>query len=237
MDISKPLTQHLEDLRWCIIKCFIGILLACIVSYIWIEEILNVLIEPVGHLVFIKPTEALMSQMKIIFMIGCILAFPLIFFQIWNFMSVGLLKKEKSIFCWILPLSYSLLITGVLIGFFILTPICIKFLLHYETSMLKSNITIDYYIDFVSFICSVCGLLLQAPIVAFCIGYLKLIHWNFFIKKRRIFLLISYIMSAFLTPGTDPILALFLFLPIYVVYEISILGLSLGWKRREGTSH
>ena len=233
MDISKPLTQHLEELRLCIIKCFISILVFCIFSYIWIDEILNILIKPIGHLVFIKPTEALMSQIKIVFTIGCIIAFPFILFQIWKFISIGLSKKEKSVFAWLLPLSYSLLIVGILMGFFIFTPIGIKFLLKYETNVLQSNITINHYIDFVNFICCSSGMLLQIPIISFCIGYLQLIHWSFFIKKRRIFLLVSYIVSAFLTPGTDPIMALLLLLPVYIVYELSVFVLTWGWRKRE----
>jgi sec-independent protein translocase protein TatC len=99
-DSKKPsekmhITEHLEELRYRLIVCIISIVVCSIGGYFITPEIIGLLTKPVGELIFLKPTEALMVRIKLALFTGCILSAPVILYQIWEFVKPGLYPHEK----------------------------------------------------------------------------------------------------------------------------------------------
>lgn len=227
-DIPKPFFEHLEEFRIRLIKCAIVLLIGTVVGYCFVEPLLTFLARPVGGFIFLQPTEAFFARFKVAFGIGVLLSFPVFIFQIWKFILLALTPSEKKLIFWILPTSYSLFLFGLFFGFFVLVPTGTKLLLSYGSDTVLPALSISFYINFVGTICFVLGLLFQMPLISFFVAKFGLIREGYLSEKRRMAILIIYITSALLTPGPDPVTAILLAVPTYILFESSILTAKLA---------
>src|SRR3990170_973564 len=93
---EMPFLAHLEELRWRIIKSLISILLFSVIAYLFSEKILDFLTKSVNNIYFTAPTEAFAVRIKISLIAGLILSFPVVFYQLWQFVVPGLMDKEAK---------------------------------------------------------------------------------------------------------------------------------------------
>jgi len=200
-------------------------------GYHFVDLVITFFSKPVGRFVYLQPTEAFFVRLKIALGAGIILAMPVVIFQIWRFVVVALTPLEKKALFWILPVSYGLFVLGISFGFFVVVPAGIKFLLSYSSEVLVATISIGYYVNFVGTICLVLGVVSQLPLASFFSSRLGLIDSQWLTDKRRIVILVIYLASALLTPGPDPVTAVLLAIPTYLVYEISII--TARWGRQK----
>ncbi len=122
-DKKLTLTEHLDELRGRIIKSVIFIIICSCLLYNFIGVFLPILMKPVGKLVFIAPTEALIVNMKIAFLGGVFLSSPFVIYQIWQFVSAGLKETEKKYILIFGPMSFILFVLGSSFGYFVIIPI------------------------------------------------------------------------------------------------------------------
>ncbi len=221
----EPLTliEHLEELRRRIIICLIAVFVCSIVCYFYVDKILFILSRPVNKLVFLKPTEAFLTKLKLSFYSGFFVSMPVIIYQIWKFVSPGLLPKEKHYIYWIVPTSYLLFITGVLFAFFAVLPVGIKFLLSYATESIQPLISISAYISFVIIFLLVFGIVFQLPLIVLFLTKLGVITPKWLVTNRKYAILVVFILAGILTPGPDVFSQFLMAIPTLLLYELSII--------------
>lgn len=230
-DQPKPFLEHLEELRLRLLKSLAAVLAGACLAYQFTDEVFRFLAQSAGELIFLHPTEAFFVRLKIALAGGILLALPVVCFQIWKFIFIALTPQEQKSFFWVLPLSVTLFLLGSSFGLFVLVPAGIKFLLGYGSEVVVARLSIEQTVNFVFVICLVLGAVFQMPLISFFLAKFGILQPRFFSEKRRIAVLVIYIFSAMATPGPDPVTALLLAFPTYLLFECSILTAKLAEKQ------
>jgi len=221
VDRSLTFTQHLGELRNRIIKSVVFILVATCLLYNFVDVILPALIKPVGRLVFIAPQKAFITNIKIAIWGGVFLSSPFVLYEIWKFISSGLMPNEKRYILIFGPLSFIFFILGAVFGYFVIVPIGMKFLLGFATDFVSPMITISRYISFIGGITFAFGVVFELPLVILFLTKTGFVTPQFLSEKRRHIVLLIFILAAFLTPP-DIITQILMALPLLALYEIGI---------------
>jgi sec-independent protein translocase protein TatC len=221
--MDKPLSpiEHLEELRKRLIVSLIAIFVFSIICWFFSKKIIFFIAKPIERLVFLSPQEPFFAYLKISFICGFFLALPLLVYEIWKFVSIGLTGGERRYFLRYMPLFFIALLTGASFAYFIVLPVGIKFLLRFGTEKITPMISINNYISFFgAFILAFAGIF-ELPLVSLFLAKLGIITPELLAKKRAYAVIAVLIIAAILTPP-DVLTQLFLALPMIVLYEISI---------------
>jgi sec-independent protein translocase protein TatC len=222
MDEKLTLVEHLEELRYRAIKSVVAVIAATCLLYSFVEEILPHLIKPAGILIFIAPSEAFISRIKIAFFGGLFLSSPIILYQIWKFVSSGLRRNERRYILLFGPLSFIFLVMGALFGYFIIVPIGMRFLLSFATDLMIPMITVSSYISFLGLLTLSFGIIFELPLASLFLTKIGIVNPGFLSSRRKHAIVLIFIVAAILTPP-DIITQCLMALPLLVLYEISIL--------------
>ncbi len=255
-DGKLPITEHLGELRNRIFISLATLFIGFLIAFNFSEEIFNILIFPLKYnlvlslenpyfqfvpqnkledtkLVFLAPAEALWMSIKISIVSAIILGLPVFLYQIWKFISPGLLKHEKK---YILPFIFSstaLFLVGTSFCFFIVLPFAISFLLSYKVGdILVPMLSVGMYIDFCLKFILAFGLIFQLPIVIIFLTKMGIVSPEFLAKNRKYAILIAFILAAILTPTPDAFNQILMAVPIYILYEAGV-WLSKLFKRKD----
>lgn len=221
---NKKMTfvEHLEEFRKIIISSILSFLVASIIAYYFRDPIFAIITKPVGTLVFLTPTEAFLAYIKISLLIGLILSSPIIFYNIWIFISPALYGNEKKFVGFALVLALFLFLVGIIFAYFIL-PSTMKFLLAFGSSNLKPMISVNYYLGFILILFLACGISFEMPVAIMILTKLKIINSKLLIKKWKYAILLIFILAAVLTPTPDVFTQIIVAIPMIFLYIISIL--------------
>ncbi len=252
--------DHLEELRWHLIRSVIAILVFSIVAFISVDFVFNTVIFGPARTDFwtfkmlCKLAEAINSPALCIealdfkiqsrqmtgqftmhitssFVIGLIVAFPYVFWEFWRFISPGLHMTEKSISRGAVFSVTVLFATGVMFGYFIMSPLAVSFLAGYQVSDIVSNeFDITSYISTLSSLVLGSGLLFQLPIVVYFLSKLGIVTPELMRHYRKHAVVVILIMGAVFTPP-DPLSQILIALPLFGLYQFSIF-ISAGVHRR-----
>ncbi|RPI37927.1 MAG: twin-arginine translocase subunit TatC [Nitrospiraceae bacterium] len=244
MENSKlPLTEHLSELRKRILISLAFLLIAFIVIFNYSEDLFNILSFPLRSeikldltnpyihiiekksvsLVFLAPAEAFWMHMKVSFVASFIFALPIIFYQVWKFISPGLLANEKRYLIPFLLSSTALFLAGSLFCFVIVLPFAMTFLLGYKIGTLTPMISVGSYIDFCLKFILAFGAIFELPLVIIFLTKFGIVSPRSLAKNRKYAILVSFIVAAVLTPTPDAFNQCLMAVPIIVLYEIGIL--------------
>jgi len=226
-EMEMPFLEHLEELRWRLIKCVSAIFIGAIAVFFFSAEIMKWLIRPYSQitntesLIFLEPTGGFMIHLEIALFGGIIMSLPVIFYQLWKFIAPGLYDKERGWTLMIIAVSTLSFLIGAAFAYFVMIPIGLKFLLGFQTEMLTANLAIQKYLSFILTLVFVAGLLFELPLVSFFLTKMGLLSAKFLREKRRYGIVVILILAAILTPP-DIATQLLLAGPLVVLYEISI---------------
>jgi len=227
---SMPLTEHLEELRRKLIYCLVVLVTLSVASYFYSNQLIRILSRPVGSLYFFTPTEAFTAKIKVSVGAGVALSLPFLVYQVWSFVAPALTKREKT---YALPLvlsSSALFIIGIAFAYFVVIPIGIRFLLSFASVDLKALIGITKYLGFILWMLLIFGFMFQLPVVVFFLDRIGVVSPRSLRSKRKHVVIAVFIVAAILTPP-DVITQLAMSVPIIVLYEVSILVVSLSHRR------
>ena len=243
--------DHLEELRWHIIRSLIAIVIFAVAAFLMKEfvfgtiifgpsrtdfwtyrwlcqmgDILNSDVLCIDTLPFIIQSRKVTGQFSMhitsSFVIGLVLAFPYAFWEMWRFVSPGLYSTEKQISRGATFFVSLLFIIGILFGYFIIAPLSINFLANYQVDPSVSNeFDITSYVTLLIMIVLACGILFQLPIVVYFLTKAGLITPQLMRHYRRHAIVVILILAALLTPP-DPISQILIALPLLLLYQISI---------------
>lgn len=216
--------DHLEELRRRLLKSLVAVIVCSMVAFYFSENIMQFIKQPLGdmQLYNIAVTGTFYAYIKVSIVTGVIAALPIIFYQMWSFISPGLFDRERLM---ILPLVVSstfLFILGAAFCFIVVLPISFAFLTGFSGDVIVNNITIGSYISFAGVLLLAFGFGFQMPIVAYFLGKVGFVSSRMLSKGRRYAVIVILIVAAIITPP-DVLTQFLLGIPLYLLYEISIL--------------
>ncbi|WP_053972513.1 twin-arginine translocase subunit TatC [Mangrovimonas sp. ST2L15] len=244
--------DHLEDLRWHIIRAVLAIVVGGIIAFIFKSFIFDTIILGPKHMDF--PTYKWLCKMaqtlsmdttfcadEFPFIIqnrtmagqftahiwtsiyaGLVIAFPYVIYQMWKFISPGMHSSEKKYSRGFIIICSLLFFTGVLFGYYIVTPLSINFLGTYSVSNEISNqIDISSYISLVRSSALASGIIFELPILIYFLTKIGLVNPTMLRKYRKFALVIVLVVSAVITPP-DIASQIIVAIPVLILYEVSI---------------
>lgn len=219
-DIKMSIFEHLEELRNRAIKASIFFILITCICFTYINDISFLLTQPALGIKFLQlaPGEYFFSSIKISVYMGLIFSSPFIIYQLVLFILPGLTIKETKFLLPILISSIILFFIGIFFSYNILIPAALHFFINYGADIVEPIWSFEQYFDFILVLLISTGLAFQIPIVQIIIGLLEIISSDKMLKSWRYILLSATIISAILTPSTDPVTQLCLSLAILILY-------------------
>lgn len=234
------LTEHLEELRWGLLKSLIAIAIASIICYFFSDLIFAIVVAPLRqnlrpgeNLIGTSVTEAFFVEIKVAVAAGVLFSCPVVFYQIWHFIAPGLTGAEKK---WLLPfvaLATLFFLAGVYFCYRIVLPIAFQYFIEqYETMGVSPAIRIGEYFTFFFRLVLAFGVTFELPVFTFFLVRLGIWDYRFMIRSFRYAILAIFVIAAMLTPTPDIINQSLLALPMLALYVLSI-GVAYLWRRSE----
>lgn len=227
------LKEHLLELKQRILVVFVSFIIAVIMCYYFSNYIYNFLLKPLIDLsqttnrkvIYTGLTEAFFTYLKLSVFSGFMIILPIITFEIYQFIKPGLYKTEKKLAVLMLTISPLLFWLGAGFVFYVVIPKAWHFFLSFENNNLSMPILLEAriseYLDLVIQLIIAFGVAFQLPIVLLILTMLGIIDANTLKKKRRLAIVINFIIAGILTPP-DVLSQFALALPLLLLYEISI---------------
>lgn len=240
--------EHLGELRKKITISLIGLCVTFVIAFNFSEQILRFLMFPLKYsldfsvtkrymyfaphdklqnmkLVFLSPAEGFWMNMKIAIVAALILALPIIFQQLWSFISPGLHKKEKKYVVPFVLVATLLFLVGAAFCFFIVLPFAMSFLLTYKIGdFMMPMLSIGQYVDFCLKFILAFGAVFELPIFIIFATRMGFVTPQTLAKNRKYAVLIAFVIAAMLTPTPDAFNQSLMAVPIIILYEVGILA-------------
>ncbi|MCH5328995.1 MAG: twin-arginine translocase subunit TatC [Coprobacter sp.] len=176
------------------------------------------------ELINIQLPSQFFIHMSTSFWLGLLFAFPYVVYQLWSFVSPALYEREKRHARFAFVVGNTMFFVGVAVGYLLVFPLTLRFLAGYQISVLIPNqISIDSYIGNFLAMIFIMGLVFELPLLSWLLSRLGLLTRTFFRKYRRHAIVALLVLAAVITPSGDPFTLMVVFLPIYMLYEISAL--------------
>ncbi len=165
-----------------------------------------------------------MTHMSLSFWLAVVLSFPFLIYQFWLFVRPALYEHERKNIGWAFLFGNVMFFIGAAIGYLMVFPLTLRFLATYELSTaIENRISLDSYIDNFLMLCFMMGLVFELPLLAMLLSKLGILTRSFFHKFRRHAIVAIMVLAAVITPTGDPFTLLVVFLPVYLLWEISAL--------------
>lgn len=253
--------EHLEELRWHIVRSFVAVVILAIVAFLNREIIFDLIIlapkdsDFITNRILCQLAEFLsisglciddlslkiinismsgqfMTHMYISFVAGIIVAFPYIIYEIWSFINPALKNKERKYSGGAVVASSFLFIFGVLFSYFIIVPLTVNFLGTYQVSdFVQNNVSLSSYISTVVSVTFSVGLVFELPIFVYFLTKVGIITPAFLKRNRKYMLVLLLAISAIITPP-DVFSQILVVIPLFGLYEISIVIANRIYKKR-----
>jgi len=231
--------DHLEELRWRLLKSLISVLIGSVVTFYFIDIIIEFLIKPTQNLA--NPMDLQVLKVQGMFMIkwgialigGFVLAIPVLTYQLWKFISPGLYLNERKYVGPLIFFTYLSFLVGLVFSYTVIIPFSLEFFTSVGVDQIENNFSINYYFNFVTWLMIGSGLIFELPVIVFILSIIGLLTPAFMSHYRRHSIVIILILSAFITPP-DPVSLVLMFIPLWLLYEISI---GVSWlvnRKRSG---
>lgn len=230
--------DHLVELRKRIIWSFVALAVTSILSAVFINDIMNlILLEPASRvhldLQNLKPFGQPFLYFKVILLSGIILAFPLWLYQLWKFIAPGLYENERGWASKITVFTSVCFMTGVAFSYFVMVPSMLSFAASFGTDKIKNTIDVNEYFGFLTMIMLASGIVFEMPMVSFILSKIGILNPKMLRKYWRHSVVVILIIAAVATPTPDPISQLIFAAPLFVLYEISIWVSKIAYKSKE----
>ena len=254
--------EHLEELRWHIIRSIVAILVLMIIAFVFKNLIFDkVILAPKNpgfitnrllcqlgqlvniealcintkplNLISIKMSGQITTHITVAIVAGVIMAFPYVLWEFWQFFKPALHSNEKQHTRGAVLATTLLFFVGVLFGYFALAPLSIHFLTTYQVSPdVVNQINIRSYIGTLTSICLATGLVFELPIITFFLTKIGVITPSFLTKYRKHAIVVIFIVAAIITPP-DVFSQMLVCIPLLALYEVGILISKRVMKKKD----
>lgn len=243
---EKTMTMmgHLHELRLRLTRSMLAIVATTVLSFVFARQIFDIITfksplvkpvfdflatrfnlspPPVMNLTAFEITEMLSTYMKVCLAAGIILAMPYLIYEIVMFVSPALTREQRRRFIYTaLPWVGLMFVTGVVFAYFILLPPALRFLTTFGSEIVTLQFRIGNYISTVSRLLLGVGLVFELPVLTTFLAVLGIVSSKWLAGKRRIAVVLAFVVGAAITPTFDPVNQALVALPLIVLYEVSI---------------
>ena len=227
------LVDHLAELRRRIAISLLALVIGSIAGFVFSDRLLDLLRAPIGDqkLIYLALGGAFSIRLQLGVMVGVALAFPVVAWQLWSFVSPGLTPHERRIARPWVPLMVVFFLIGVAVAYFIL-PFAAAFLRSFEIpGVLESALTAEAYFGFVTMLFLAFGAVMQFPIVLVVLNRIGILPIARLRRSRRYVLLGILIFAVVVTPGGDPVSPTVMTVVMYALYEVTIILIGRSNRR------
>ena len=226
---EMPFLDHLEELRWRILYSLLAVLVGTVVGWFVVEhwDVIGLLIQPIapllpdGKLKFTSPTEPFLITLKFAFVVGLVLASPVVIYQAWAFLAPALYDREKRLILPALSVGALLFLGGAVVAYVWVLPRALRVLFSIQQRVFAPIITADGYFAVAVPLMIGFGLVAELPLVVVILTMLGLVTPQFLARNRRYAIALSAGVAALLTPP-DAVSMLLMMVPLLLLYEVSI---------------
>ena len=241
--------EHLDVLRWVILRSLGVAVIFAITAFCLKDWLFAVVLAPrtsdfitfrlLGgdpfcvHLMNTGLTEQFMTHMRVAMYAGVLCAAPYIIYELFRFVSPGLYAGERRAGFWIVTSGYVMFMMGTLLNYLLIFPLTVRFLGTYQVSADVDNmLTLQSYIDTLISMSLVMGVIFELPVVCAILGKMGFINGSLMARYRRHAIVAILIVAAIITPTTDVFTLCIVSLPIWLLYEASILIVKVNKIKR-----
>ncbi|MBQ6791197.1 MAG: twin-arginine translocase subunit TatC [Paludibacteraceae bacterium] len=219
--------DHLDELRSALLKSLSAWLVASVAAFVCKEPLFAVLMKPLGpeqKLINIDVTAQFVTHVQVALCIGFVVALPLMIWWLYGFVAPALYRQEKRYTVIFMVCAVLLFAAGVALNYFLIFPLSFRFLSEYQVSPTVVNqISLSSYFSLLLVLSILMGLLFEVPVVTWLLSRLGILRPEYLKRYRRHVFVALLIVAAVITPTGDPFTLLLVTLPVYGLYELSIL--------------
>jgi sec-independent protein translocase protein TatC len=238
---EMPFLDHLEELRWRIIWSLGALVVGVMAGFVLVYrfDLLTWMQGPIlpflhGHkLVYTHPGDGFSILLQSGIIVGIVLAMPVIIYQVWLFLSPALHRHEKKVVVPVILGSVVLFVCGAALAWYFVLPMTLRVLFNFGDKNFEQMITVSEYFGFVTSMVLAMGAVFELPIAILLLSAFGLVTPTFLAKYRRHAILGSYLAAAIITPGDLFITSVALTVPLYLLYELSILLSLVVFRKRQ----
>ncbi len=244
--------EHLDELRGCIVKVVIAALIGTVVAFFFKDALFYAVLAPKGEdfvtyrlfdaitkhhssfyveLINVELTQQFMTHVKVALWAGLLLVSPYVLYVLFGFVAPALYKNERRYAVRAVAGGYVMFLVGVAVNYFLLFPLTFRFLGNYQVSDEVTNmISLTSYINILLLMSLVMGVLFELPVVSWILAKVGILRAEPMAKYRKHAIVAILILAAIITPTGDVVTLSVVALPIYLLYEASILIVRWSYK-------
>lgn len=239
-ETSKPFLEHLEDLRWTIVKMAITLIVAMILCFVFRTSLVHIMQRPLeslgpnmGQLRALSVTDSFTISLRLAFYAGIVLCFPLLLYFIAEFVLPALTAMEKRFLFPAIGVSFALFLAGVLVSYYWLLPKTILFFFHDTQSLgWAPEWTVQEYYSFATRFTIAFGVAFELPVVVMALVRFGLLTYEFMARTRPYAIVLIFIFATIIAPTPDVLTMISMAMPMCLLYE-SCIWLTWFLRRRE----
>lgn len=252
--------EHLDILRASVIKIVLMVVICAVAAFFFKDELFSVVLAPKDsdfiiyrlfdslntvyssgkaddfsvQLINTGLAEQFLIHMKVAMYAGLLVASPYVIYVLFSFISPALYENERKYSSRIIVSGYIMFVLGVLISYFLIFPLTFRFLGTYQVSSDVANmITLQSYIDTLTMMTLLMGILFELPVLCWLLGKLGILSAAFMSRFRRHAIVVILIIAAIITPTSDIFTLLLVAMPVWILYEISIFVVAATNKKKQ----
>jgi sec-independent protein translocase protein TatC len=233
-------TEHLEELRWCLLKSLCALAIASTICYFFSELIFGFVVAPLRQtlrpgqsLIGTGITEAFFIEIKVALAAGLLFSCPFMFYQIWRFVAPGLSGGERKLVLPFVLCATLFFLGGAYFCYRIVLPVAFQYFIEqYDSMGVMPAIRIGEYFTFFFRMVLAFGVTFELPVFTFFLVRLGIWDYRFMLRSFRYAIVVIFIIAAILTPTPDIINQSLLALPMLALYVLSI-GVAFVWRKTE----
>lgn len=238
---AKPFLEHLDDLRWVIVKSVVALAIGVTICLVFTQELIRILEwplrqagqDPASMAIVLHPADPFFIQMQVGMMGGIVLALPYVLFQVAGFVLPALTLKEKSYLAPVFSAGAILFLAGLAFCYYLVLPQTFTFFVEYNAWMgVEAKWTLQNYIDFTVQMLLGMGLAFEFPLVLMILNVLGILPHQTLSEYRRHAIVAVVVIATCITPSTDPLSIAMIAAPLYALYEACI-WLTLMREKRQ----
>ena len=234
MKPRQPFLDHLEELRWRLIRSLAATGIFSVAAYFFSKPLLEFLISPLRNfgdytLYFHSPYEAFLIHLKVSLVAGILAASPVFFTELWLFAAPGLHRRERKAALLLIFFSVLLFTTGAAFAYFLLVPWGLRFFLGFQTDSLRPLLSIGPYFSFILTMVIASGVVFDLPVVLLGLVGAGVLSAESLRNARKWVIVLAFVVAAVVTPTTDPVTQILLSIPLILLYDICVWV--AGWMK------
>lgn len=230
-DEARPLGEHLEELRGRVIRSLLAVVLVSGAAYYFRTNLLGLLLRASSEksLIYLHPTEAFLTYLKLAVITGLVLSTPWLLYQFWKFILPALLEEEERWFKLGFLLGGLMFYVGIGLALVVGLPYTVQFLSGVGGKTVVANFSVRKYITFASLLSFATGLVFELPLLIYLVVRMGFVEAKTLRKNKKYVVVGAFTIAAFITP-TDLFSQAFMAIPLILLYwfSVSVVGFILG---------